>query len=218
MRPVLRRVFRWSLIAVLVPVFSLTFINLWMTLRCEARIKDHAPSVPQTDVALVLGTTKLISGRPNIHFRLRMDAAASLHKAGRVRHFLVSGDNSRPDYNEPEDMKQSLIERGVPAAAITCDYAGFRTLDSIVRAREIFGVTRCVIVSDDFHLARALWLADRHGITATAFHGDPLSWKSSGKTRVREWLARAKAVTDEITGTEPKFGGPKEPIHLPAVQ
>ena len=202
--------------AALVPLFSLTFVNIWMTLRCEERIKDHTSSVPQTDVALVLGTTKLISGRPNIHFRLRMDAAASLYKARRVRHLLVSGDNSRPDYNEPEDMKQSLIERGVPAAAITCDYAGFRTLDSIVRAREIFGVTRCVIVSDDFHLARALWLADRHGITATAFHAETVSWKSSGKTRVREWLARAKAVADEITGTEPKFGGPQELIRLPA--
>jgi len=208
------RPLRWLLPPALLLTASVLTINLWMTLRSRDRIHTSAAAVPVTGVALVLGTGKTtLHGRPNIHFRVRMDAAAALYHSGRVRHFLVSGDNSKPDYNEPEDMKQALIARGVPAAAVTCDYAGFRTLDSIVRARQIFGVTRCVIVSDDFHLARALWLADLHGITATAFHTEVVSWNRSGKTRVREWLARVNAVADEITGKEPKFGGPE--IALP---
>lgn len=212
MPKILRCFIRWSLFiaaGLLLPVLG---INLWMTMRAKARIFTDAAAMPPEQVALVLGTGKFFQGGINLHFRIRMDAAAALYKAGRVRHFLLTGDNSRRNYNEPEDMKQALIERGVPAAGITCDYAGFRTLDSIVRAREVFNVSRCIIVSDDFHLARALWLADRHGITATAFHGESVSWKSSGKTRVREWLARVKAVADEMTGTEPKFGGPQVPL------
>lgn len=198
-------------------VFGIVGINLWMTLRSSTRIFNDPAAVPPTGVALVLGTAKLLAdGQTNIYFRVRMDAAASLYKAGRVKHFLVSGDNSSKHYNEPHDMKQALIERGVPAAVITCDYAGFRTLDSVVRARDVFDVKECVIVSDDFHLARALWLADRHGIKATAFYDDPVRWRTSGKVRVREWFARVGAVADEITGVEPKYAGQKEPIRLTA--
>jgi SanA protein len=208
------RLLRWPLVLTGVLVMTIAGINLWMTLRCQSRIHTDPANVPRTDVALVLGTTKLIGDRMNIHFRVRMDAASSLYKAGRVRHFLVSGDNSTSHYNEPRDMKEALMERGVPGEAITCDYAGFRTLDSVVRARDIFGVNECVVISDDFHLARALWIADLHGIKATAYYEDAVRWGMSGKSRVREWFARVKAVADEITGTEPKFGGEKVPLRL----
>jgi SanA protein len=211
------RWFRCVVIAGAAVLVLLVAVNLWMTLRSNDRMFDKAASVPETDVALVLGTGKFAgSGGLNAHFRIRMDSAAALYRAGRVKHFVLSGDNSRHGYNEPEDMKASLIERGVPAAAMTCDYAGFRTLDSVVRAKEIFGIAKCVIVSDDFHLARALWLADRNGIAATAYYSEALPWSTSGKSRAREWLARVKAVSDEIIGTEPKFGGPK--VALPLAQ
>ena len=210
------RFFRWPIILSALLVFAIAGINVWMTARAGSRIHTDPATVPQTDVALVLGTSKLIEGRINMHFRARMDAAAALYKAGRVRHILVSGDNSSHHYNEPRDMKDALVERGVPAGAITCDYAGLRTLDSVVRARDIFDVRECVIVSDDFHLARALWLADRRGVKATAFYEDALGWRSTGKTRVREWFARVRAVADEITGAGPKFSGQKEPIRLTA--
>lgn len=213
----LLRYLRWPLILSALLVLAVAGINVWMTLRCRDRIHSDAASVPPTDVALVLGTGKLTrAGLNNIHFRVRMDAAASLYKAGRIRHVLVSGDNSKVDYNEPQDMKNALVERGVPAGAITCDFAGLRTLDSVVRARDIFDVKECVIVSDDFHLARALWLADRHGIRAVAYHEETVRWGRSGTVRVREWFARVRALADEITGTEPKFGGDKEPIRLTA--
>ncbi|HEX2748867.1 MAG TPA: ElyC/SanA/YdcF family protein, partial [Verrucomicrobiales bacterium] len=184
--------FRWSRRAAWVGailVLLVVGLNLWMTLRAGSRIETDAAKVPETDVALVLGTGKIIGGGVNVHFTVRMDSAAALYKAGRVKHFLLSGDNSRAGYNEPEDMKAALVERGVPAGAMTCDYAGFRTLDSVIRAKEIFGITRCIVISDDFHLARALWLADRNGISATAFYAEAVSWENSWRPRCREWLA-----------------------------
>jgi SanA protein len=213
MHPRLKTSLRWMWRAALAGVLLVAGLNLWMTLRANGRIETNATSVPAADVALVLGTGKMIEGGINRHFTVRMNAAASLYKAGRVKHLLLSGDNSHQGYNEPQDMKAALVERGVPAAAMTCDYAGFRTLDSVVRAHEIFGLKRCVVISDDFHLARALWLADRNGIEATAFYMDAIPWGSSWKSRCREWLARVKAVADEVVGTEPKFGGDK--ITLP---
>lgn len=216
MQRIFKRQLRWfwragfALFALLLLVLG---INLWMTLHARSRVYDNPASVPAVDVGLVLGTGKTFGGHINRHFRIRMDAAAALFKAGRVQHLLLSGDNGRDGYNEPADMKQALVERGVPASAMTCDYAGFRTLDSVVRAKEIFGLTACVIISDDFHLARALWLADRKGIAATGFCGESIPWGSSWKSRCREWLARVKAVADEVAGTEPKFGGEK--IALP---
>jgi SanA protein len=204
---------RWLWRTAFVGAVAVASLNLWMTLRTGNRIDTEISSVPAADVALVLGTGKIIDGGINRHFTVRMNAAAALFKAGRVKHLLLSGDNSRDGYNEPEDMKRALVERGVPGAAMTCDYAGFRTLDSVIRAREIFGLKRCVIISDDFHLARALWLADRNGIEATAFYSEWVPWGSSWKSRCREWLARVKAVADEVAGTQPKFGG--ERIVLP---
>jgi SanA protein len=188
-------------------------INAWMTLRCADRVHYDAAAVPPSGVGLVLGTSRMVGGRENAHFRVRIDAAAELYRAGKVRHFLLSGDNQRPDYNEPRDMKDALVEMGVPADIMTLDPLGLRTLDSVIRARRKFGVADCVIISDDFHLPRAIWLADRHGIKATAYVGRRLPWSVSGKTRVREWLARLGAVVDEVSGSEPPIEG--GPVPLP---
>ena len=208
---------RGSLAALLL-IAAVVGINMWMTLRAESRIYTRAEDVPVHGVALVLGTSKnTSSGNGNAHFNVRMKAAAALYQAGRVKHLLLSGDNSKQYYNEPQDMKDSLIARGVPASAITMDYAGLRTLDSVVRARDVFGVKRCVIISDDFHLARALWLADRHGLSSVCFHEKPITGPNASKSRTREWLARVKAVLDEfVLDTEPKFGGEK--VEIPVEQ
>ncbi|HWB05516.1 MAG TPA: ElyC/SanA/YdcF family protein [Verrucomicrobiales bacterium] len=213
-----KHVLRWLrrlVICGIVLVLAVVALNVWMTGRSGGRIATETAEVPKSDVALVLGTGKYFGGGINLHFTIRMNAAAALYKAGRVKHLLLSGDNSSDEYNEPEDMKAALVERGVPAAAMTCDYAGLRTLDSVVRAKEIFGLHRLIIISDDFHLARALWLADRNDIEATAFYSESVPWSSSWRPRCREWLARVKAVADEVVGTEPKFGGEK--IALPGI-
>ena len=118
-------------------------------------ITDDPARLPDVPVALVLGAAPIgPEGGPNRYFVYRLDAAAALHKAGKVKYLLVSGDNSRPDYDEPTAMREGLIKRGVPAEAIYRDFAGFRTLDSILRAESVFGQTRLIIVSQRFHLSR----------------------------------------------------------------
>lgn len=212
MQRLIKRLFRWLVWSFLAGLVFLVGFNVWIVERSRSRVVSAPASVPAAPVALVLGTSRnLASGRINPHWKSRMDAGAALWKAGRVKRILVSGDNRRADYNEPRDMRDGLVERGVPMAAISLDYAGLRTLDSVIRAREIFGVDQCVIVTDDFHLPRALWLADRRGIRATGFQGEPVPWDLSAKTRVREWMARINAGLEEwVLGTGARHYGVKE--------
>lgn len=204
MQRLIRCLFRWLGFSLLGGLLAVIGFNVWIVQRSRSRITSDPAAVPVAPVALVMGTSRTVaSGRINVHWRMRMDAAAALWKAGRVTRILVSGDNRRPDYNEPRDMRDGLVERGVPVSAITMDSAGLRTLFSVIRARETFGVTHCVIVTDDFHLPRALWLADRRGVQASGFRGPAIPWELSGKTRVREWLARTNAALEEwVLGTE----------------
>lgn len=209
-----KRPLRWGSRILLGALAILVLFNMWVVLRSSGRVSSNIASVTPAPVALVLGTSKtLASGGVNIFWRGRMDAAAELYKAGKVRKILVSGDNRSKDYNEPRDMRNALVERGVPASVITLDLAGLRTLDSVIRAHEIYGIDECVIVSDDFHLPRSLWLADRRGLKATGFHGPSLPWEISGKSRGREWLARIKAALDEwVLGTEARHYGDPETL------
>jgi SanA protein len=187
--------------------------------RTRTRIFIDITRVPRNDVALVLGTSPILRDgvTKNPFFEGRMDAAAELYRAGKVRHLLVSGDNHRQGYDEPTAMQESLVTRGVPESAITRDYAGFRTLDSAARASAVFGLTRATIVTDDFHLARALFLARARGLTAVGFQSRPVPVRWSRKTRARELGSRVKAVLDVyVLGTEPHFHGPRVEIPLAA--
>ncbi|MFC1707881.1 vancomycin high temperature exclusion protein [Planctomycetota bacterium] len=178
------------------------------------RLFSAPAGVPPHDVALVLGTrATLPSGRQNLFFEFRMDAAAELYRSGRVRKLLVSGDNGTRGYNEPADMRLGLVERGVPADDIVLDYAGFRTLDSVVRLKEVFGQGRAVFVSQRFHLERALFIAANRGLTAVGYVARCPRLRRS--QRLREILARAVAVLDcHLLRTAPRFLGPREHIHF----
>ncbi len=180
----------------------------------DGRIFTDVLQIPPKRVALVLGTSpKIASGAKNLYFVRRMEAAATLYKAGKVEKLLVSGDNGEIYYNEPTAMKKALIERGVPADAIACDYAGFRTLDSVVRAKEVFGVSDLTIVTDDFHLPRALYIAQEKGLRAVGFQTKPLPMSTSPRTHFREFGARLLIWMEcNITHRQPKFLGPREPI------
>jgi SanA protein len=182
----------------------------------EGRIMEAVVDVPECEVALVLGCSRLLSGKwENRYFNYRIDAVAELFEAGKVKHILVSGDNSRTDYDEPSDMKLALIERGIPEDRIHCDYAGFRTLDSVVRAKEVFQQDRFVIVSQEFHVQRALYLAREKGIEAYGYVARDVKGERAQKTKWREELARVKAVLDvKFLGTDPKFLG--EPVLIGA--
>ena len=133
------------------------------------RIYEDVKEIPHRPAALVLGCARTLSnGRPNLYFRYRIEAAAALYHAGRTDYLIVSGDNRRADYDEPTDMREAFIAAGVPGDRIYRDYAGFRTLDSVVRAREIFGQREFIIVSQPFHTKRALYIARAHGVDAIA--------------------------------------------------
>lgn len=181
------------------------------------RLFRSTADVPERSVGLVLGTGKQTRrGAPNPHFEHRIAAAAALYHAGKVRHLLVSGDNHVAAYDEPDDMRAALIAAGVPASAITCDYAGFHTLDSVVRAREVFGLNECTIITEEFHCPRALWIAGVHGVDAIAYAAPDVSGRRwSLRADTREQFARAWCALDlHLLHRGPKFLGPKEPILL----
>ena len=177
----------------------------------EGRLFDDAAAVPARRAALVLGCVReLPNGRPNQYFRLRVKAAVELFQAGRVEHLLVSGDNHRRGYDEPSDLKEALMAAGVPEDRVTCDYAGFRTLDSVVRAKEVFGLDSFVVVSQPFHNERAIFLARAKGIDAVGFNAGDVAGRDSLRTRLREHLARVAALLDVwVWHRQPRFLGPR---------
>ena len=179
-------------------------------------VYETIESLPDGKCALVLGCSPLIGDRQNLFFLSRMDAAAELYHSGKAKKLLLSGDNGRKGYNEPEAMRQALLARGVPDAVIYCDYAGFSTLDSMIRARDIFGMDDFIIVSQRFHCERALFLARAYDLTACGFAAKDIYspyWKY--KNRFRESFARPAALLDVICFRGSRFGGEKVSMDHP---
>lgn len=198
------------------------FLIGFLILFCNIRIKNYAKplvyndtrKIPENKVGLLLGTAPILkSGRNNLYFDYRIEAAAELYKSGKIKYILISGDNRRLDYNEPLEMRKSLIKLKVPKSAIIHDYAGLRTLDSVVRAKRIFGLNRFTVISQRFHNERALYIAGRHGIEAVGYNARDVKARSGLKTRIRELLARVKVFIDLAIEKQPRHLG--EPIPIP---
>lgn len=181
----------------------------------QKEIFIHTDELNNYDVALVLGTSRYTKrGNENQYFRYRIDAAAELYFSGKVKKILVSGDNSLQSYNEPRHMYQALLERGIPKEAIVMDYAGFRTFDSVVRAREIFGQSKFIVVSQKFHLERAIYIANSKNMDVVGYTARDPQTAATGLF-TREILARTKAILDcYVLGTAPRFLGEKVDINL----
>lgn len=188
----------------------------WANLSVESATRDKiftdVRKVPARQVGLVLGTTPRVHGNLNPFFEHRLDAAAALFRAGKVRCLLVSGDHGTRYYNEVEAMREGLVKRGVPSAKIALDHAGFRTLDSMVRAKKVFGINSAVIVTDDFHLPRSLYLAGYNGIDAVGLSSVPVSSSVNSRPATREIGARALMMLDLLVGRQPKYLGPHEKL------
>ncbi|MEV0171356.1 ElyC/SanA/YdcF family protein [Streptomyces sp. NPDC050803] len=181
----------------------------WMYVSTGDRLRTVADA-PRTDVAVVFGAG-LWDGEPSPYLAHRLDAAAELYRAGRVEVVLVTGDNSREDYDEPDAMRTYLTRHGVPDARIVSDYAGFDTWDSCVRAKKIFGVDEAVLISQDFHIRRAIALCraagvESYGVGVAAAHD--VTWYYGG---TREIFAAGKAALDAVFRPDPRFLGPREP-------
>ncbi len=171
---------------------------------------DDLNKVPTEKVGLLLGTSKTLNnGSPNAYYVKRIAATAELFKTGKIQYVIVSGDNSVKGYNETEDMKFSLMEQGIPEDHIFEDFAGFRTLDSVVRAKEIFGQNELIIISQKFHNERAVFLAQKNNIKAYGYNAKDVNKMYGFKTNLREKFARAKVFIDLLFGVDPKFGGDK---------
>lgn len=207
-----------SLSAFLLLVVAFTiYANVRVENVAGRRLYATVDSVPHNKVALLLGTNPLNRwGRPNSYFTNRINTAAELYHAGKVDFIIASGDNHTKLYDEPTAMRDSLIAHGVPENRIILDFAGFRTLDSVVRAKEVFGCDSLTIISQADHNARALYLAEANGMEAVAISA-PLRAGRWVRTRLalREWLARDKMMLDIWFGKQPHFLGEK--IEIPDV-
>lgn len=175
---------------------------------------QNIDEIPYNKVAVILGTSKyLLDGRRNEYFANRISAAAELYRSGKASYFLVSGDNATRSYNEPREMRRELLKAGIPAERIYSDYAGFRTLDSIVRANAVFGQRSFTIVSQGFHNERAIFVARHFGINAIGFNAKDVDAYSGLKTRTRELMARVLCLVDlYLLDKQPKFLGEPVPI------
>ena len=210
----MRKLFTFKKIIIMLAVLALVITGIIVTCNAiinkttEKQIYNDINLIPHNKVGLVLGTSKhLSSGRFNLYFAYRIDAAVELYKAGKIDFFVVSGDNSRKDYNEPLDMRNALVSRGIPENKIFLDYAGFRTYDSVIRMDIIFGQTEFTIISQEFHNQRAIYIANRLGLNAVVFNAKDVDVYNGFKTKLREKFARVKVFVDFLFGKEPRFLG-----------
>lgn len=209
-----KRIFMALLIGLGLLIAVVAACNIGVLSSCSGRLYDNAETVPHKCVAVMLGTNpKTKTGKMNYFYKHRIDAAVKLYQNGKIDRILISGDNSSKTYSEPDAMKADLMAAGIPDSAIYLDFAGFSTYDSMVRAKKVFGLSEFMVVSQDFHNKRAVYIARQNGIDAIGFNvQNTLFRKWRIKMELREILARVKAVGEVVMNKKPHFLG--EPIEI----
>jgi SanA protein len=203
--------------AFLLIVFSILFFfvfSFWANYKIEktseAFIFDNVSELPEIETGLLLGTSKVLAnGTPNQYFQNRIHAAIELFEAKKIKYIIISGDNSREEYNEPLDMKNELLLNGIPDSVIYLDYAGFRTFDSVIRSKKIFGQHKIISISQKFHNQRSVFIARKNDIEAYGYNAKDVDASIGFKTNLREFFARTKVFFDQLINREPKFLGEK---------
>ncbi len=200
-----------ALIAALLPLAASLVIlaaSLWVGKRTQPYIYDSLSETPYNRAGLLLGTSKYtLRGTINPFYQNRIDAAVALLEAGKIDYVIVSGDNREQNYNEPREMRRDLLANGIPKERIVADTAGIRTLNSVLRAKYVFGQDSITIISQGFHVERALFIALHHDLYAIGFAAAEVDWGYGYKTYVREYLARIRLLLDLfVFGTKPEFG------------
>ncbi len=184
--------------------------NAYVEISTKGKTFNTTADIPVNKVGLLLGTGKYLSnGNVNLFYRYRINAAVKLYKAKKISYVLVSGDNGSKTYDEPTTFKEDLIAAGIPESRIILDYAGFRTLDSVIRSKEIFQQENITIISQQFHNERAIAIAKAKGINAVGFNAKNVGGRNGFKVKARELLARVAMCLDLIIGKQPKFLGDK---------
>ena len=182
--------------------------------QSKGKVFDSIETIPSVDVGLLLGTSpRTRNGTGSDFFNNRIAAAVALYRSGKIKYIIASGDNSRMSYNEPIYMQRALIRRGISAEHIVLDYAGFSTLDSVIRAKKVFGQSRIIIISQRFHNERAIYIAQRYELDAIAYNARAVGGLAGARTILREIFARVKAMIDvHVFKRQPKFLGSQEAV------
>lgn len=206
----LRKILRPLLGVLLLFIIITVVANYVIESKTDGFVKNKIEELPKCKTALLLGTSKVLRHQQvNEYFYRRINATVNLYMSGKIKYIIVSGDNSTDNYNEPADMKKDLMKCGVPDTAIFLDYAGFRTFDSVVRAKEVFGQDSVIMVSQEFHNRRAIYIAQKIGLTAYGYNAEDVDSSTGLKTRFREFFARLRVFYDIYTNARPKFLGEK---------
>ena len=204
-----RRIVLFWTAAALIAALEAVLTAGWLVGKTSSRIYSSVNDIPAREFGMVLGVSPYSNGRPNPVFAGRLQAAAELYHAGKVRMLVVSGA-SRPEelYDEIPAMTQGLVALGVPEDVIVGDGKGFRTLDSILRMRDVFGYDDFITISQRSHVERALYLADQHGISTIGFEAGilpglyPNEWLGSA---IRAHLSNVKAILDIAIDRQAKY-------------
>lgn len=178
--------------------------------NAEGKTYDDVAAIPYNRVGLLLGTCKTMKDKKTINpfWQYRLEAAYNLWKAKKIDRILISGDNGWYGYNEPQDFLDAFLALGIPDSCMVCDFAGFRTHDSVERSKKVFGQNKLTIISQEFHNDRALYIAQKFGIDAVAYNAKDVGFRNGLRTSIREKLARVKLFLDlYVINYEPHFLG-----------
>ena len=215
-----KRTARWAIgagLGMAAAAAAVWAVDAWVNRRSEPKLFDDVEAIDHNRVGLLLGTRPyLANGQRNRYYQYRIDAAVALYQAGKIEVILVSGDYHSAEYNEPDSMRLDLMARGIPAEAIVADYAGFRTLDSLLRCQQVFGVDEVTVISQPFHNRRSVVIAEHHGIEAIAYNARDVSRRDGVRVQLREKLARVKMLWDLCTDRQPQRRRGRTEPPLPA--
>ena len=202
---------KWLIgIGLILSVVLMFYANVKVEKKTDKYVFSNLSDIPSNNVGLLLGTSKsLRSGKPNQYFENRIIATVQLFRARKIKNVVISGDNGKENYNEPQDMKDELIKHGIPQKNIYLDYAGFRTYDSVYRIKKIFGQSSFTIISQEFHNRRAVYIAESLNLHASGFNAKDVDSYNGFKTKVREKFARVKMFIDLSISKKPKYLGEK---------
>ncbi|NNE02681.1 MAG: DUF218 domain-containing protein [Eudoraea sp.] len=202
------------LILIILPLSAILICDYIIENGAAGKTYNDVTKIPKNRVGLVLGTSsKLIKGGNNPYYTNRINATIALFQAGKIDFVLVSGDNATQYYNEPNTFKKDLIAGGIPEDKIFLDYAGFRTLDSMMRAKVVFGLDSVTVISQEFQNERAVYLAEKKGLNAIGFNAIDITGSEGLKVQLREYFARVKVFIDLLFNIQPKFYGDR--IEIP---
>lgn len=197
-------------------VFQVFFCNKVIESCSSQFIERNIHDLPSRRVGLLLGTSKFLkNGSINLYYKYRVAGAIKLFRSGKVKIVIVSGDNSSKNYDEPSMMRSDLIKGGIPASRIFCDYAGFSTIDSVLRAKLIFDAKEIIVISQKFHVERAIYIGNRSGMQVVGYAVQDVPQRYDKNMGLRELLARVKAVAEIcLFQKSPRFLGDKISLNV----